>query len=127
VRYNVIDGAVSLVLIYLLLPRFGIAGYLGVIFVSEILNLTLSLRRMLKVTGMRFMFTRWVLLPGAAAAFSVLISRLPGLFMPDAVLSAAGTLLSLALSLVLYVLLLRALGLADVGGAVSLVKTATAK
>jgi len=48
--YNIIDSAICVVLVYLLLPRMAIKGYVIVLFVSEIYNFFFSIRRLLKVT-----------------------------------------------------------------------------
>jgi len=52
-RLNIADSALSLVLIILLLPRFAAAGYVAVLYFSECFNLAFSLRRLLKVSGLR--------------------------------------------------------------------------
>lgn len=52
-RYNIIDAAVSVVLVYFLLPPLGIKGYVLVVYVSELLNAALSLQRLLKITRFR--------------------------------------------------------------------------
>ncbi len=48
-KYNIIDSVISILLLYLLLPRFGIYGYIAVIYISEIINTTLSVQRLVKV------------------------------------------------------------------------------
>ncbi len=58
--YNILDAGISLVLVLFLVPHTGVAGYLFVIFQSEVLNAALSLNRLLKVTGVRF--RPWILL-----------------------------------------------------------------
>ncbi|MGN1059457.1 MAG: polysaccharide biosynthesis C-terminal domain-containing protein [Clostridia bacterium] len=73
-RYNIIDSAVSVVMIYTLLPRFGINGYLAVIFVTEILNAFLSVNRLIRVTDFKISIRRDIFLPClavAAAAYGV--------------------------------------------------------
>lgn len=66
--YNILDAGISLFLVLFLVPHTGVAGYLFVIFQSEVLNAALSLNRLLKVTKVRF--RPWVLLgkPVLAAA-----------------------------------------------------------
>ena len=49
--YNIIDAAVSVLLVFLLVPRLGIAGYVVTVFATEALNAALSVSRLLKVTG----------------------------------------------------------------------------
>ena len=40
-----------MILLYLLLPRFGMQGYFWSFFITHLINFTLSLRRLLKITG----------------------------------------------------------------------------
>ncbi|MDR1734042.1 MAG: oligosaccharide flippase family protein [Oscillospiraceae bacterium] len=49
-RYNIMDSALCCVLVYLLLPRLAVKGYIIVLFTSEIFNFFLSIRRLLLVT-----------------------------------------------------------------------------
>ena len=65
-RYNIIDSAVSVVLIYTFLPRFGVNGYIAVIFITELLNGFLSINRLMKVTELKIGLIRDVLLPCGA-------------------------------------------------------------
>ena len=46
---NIIDLLVSTSFIFFFVPMFGLIGYIISIFVSEILNLILSLRKILKI------------------------------------------------------------------------------
>jgi stage V sporulation protein B len=61
--YSVADSAVRITLIWLLLPRFGITGFLFVMLVSNLLTCILSTHRLLvkSETNMRWM--RWILCP----------------------------------------------------------------
>ena len=56
VRYNILTSAMDVVFLYLLLPRYGMMGYLFSFFVTHLLNFALSLRRLLKITGQRIPF-----------------------------------------------------------------------
>lgn len=47
---NIIDSLLSVVLVYLLLPIFGIRGFLFMVFFTEAFNFLLSLRRILQMT-----------------------------------------------------------------------------
>ena len=49
-RYNIFDSALCVVLVYLLLPRMAIRGYILILFLSEIINFYLSLRRLTRVS-----------------------------------------------------------------------------
>ena len=50
-KVNIIDAAICLVFVVLLVPRMGIMGYVVVIYVSEAVNLMLSVLRMQRITG----------------------------------------------------------------------------
>ncbi len=80
-RINIVDAAASFVLVVILVPKFGIAGYIAVIYICEILNDTLSLVRLFSITKARISVRRVVLVPlfSTAASLGALffISRIP--------------------------------------------------
>ncbi len=51
VRYNTVTSVLDVAFLYLLLPRYGIGGYVFSFLVTHAINLYLSLRRLLKVTA----------------------------------------------------------------------------
>ena len=51
VRYNILTSSMDVLFLYLLLPHYGILGYFISFFVTHLLNFSLSLRRLLKITG----------------------------------------------------------------------------
>ena len=51
VRYNIITSAMDVAFLYLLLPKYGMTGYFISFTVTHVLNFTLSLRRLLKITN----------------------------------------------------------------------------
>lgn len=51
VRYNILTSSMDVVLLYLLLPRYGIGGYFFSFVVTHLLNFILSLRRLKKISG----------------------------------------------------------------------------
>ena len=65
VRYNILTSAMDVVLLYLLLPDYGMAGYFFSFLVTHLLNFALSLRRLLKITGQHI---SWSLVMLTAAA-----------------------------------------------------------
>ncbi len=102
-RYNIIDSAVSLILVCTLVPKFGINGYIFVIFVSELLNTSLSAARLIKVTDFKIHLTDWVLKPALAiAAASVAVRMLFGLFS-----GYTNLIIYIISSIVIYLLLLK--------------------
>ncbi len=78
---NIADALTACLFALTLIPAFGIWGYVISIYATELLNTTLSLYKMLSVTGMRPHILRQVLLPvlsvsGAAQASKLLLTRL---------------------------------------------------
>lgn len=50
VRYNIITSFLDILFLYLLLPKYGMEGYFASFLVTHVLNFTLSIRRLLKIT-----------------------------------------------------------------------------
>ncbi len=51
VRYNILTSAMDVVFLYLLLPRYGMIGYFASFLVTHLINFSLSLRRLIKISG----------------------------------------------------------------------------
>ncbi len=51
VRYNIITSTMDVLLLFVLLPRYGMTGYFVSFFVTHLLNFILSIRRLLKIVG----------------------------------------------------------------------------
>lgn len=77
-RINIIDSASSLLLVLILVPIFGISGYIVSVYFCEILNCTLSLMRLKCVTGV-FPNIRGTIIPSlfCAAVAVFFTSALP--------------------------------------------------
>ena len=71
VRYNICTSAMDVALLFLLLPRYGMGGYFFSFLVTHLLNFGLSLRRLLKISGVSIPFSVPALTM-AAAGFGVL-------------------------------------------------------
>lgn len=68
--YSVADSVLRLTLIPLLLPRWGITGFLFVMLFSNLLTAFLSTHRLLTVSGTHLEVGHWLLAPGLAAALA---------------------------------------------------------
>ncbi len=66
-KYNIIDSALCVVLVYFLLPRYSVKGYVIVLFASEIINFFLSIRRLTVVSTVTVNLMTDVLMPCACA------------------------------------------------------------
>ena len=50
VRYNILTSVMDVALLYVLLPRYGVAGYFASFLITHVINFALSLRRLLLIT-----------------------------------------------------------------------------
>ena len=60
---NIFDLVSTIILIYTLVPVYGIYGYIAIIAISEVLNFTISLIQLHKVTHFKFDFISYVIVP----------------------------------------------------------------
>ncbi len=60
---NIVDLISTIVLIYTIVPVFGIYGYIAIIAISELLNFTISLIQLYKATHFKFDFLSYVIQP----------------------------------------------------------------
>lgn len=82
---NIADAGLSVILVWFLLPREGIWGYVAVIYITELLNDILSLYRLVSLLQMRLNLFRQILLPLLCVVLSGVLSRfvfdlMPGFF-----------------------------------------------
>ena len=64
---NIADTGLSALMVWLLLPRWGLAAYIVTICFTELFNFALSLRRLRKISGLRFRLSKLLLSAGWAA------------------------------------------------------------
>lgn len=62
-KCNILDLFVSISFIYFLLPIYGITGYMIVLYISEILNATISIRKLLKITHIKIDLIHALIIP----------------------------------------------------------------
>ena len=82
-KINVADAALSVVLVLLLVPRFGIWGYIITIYVSELFNTVCSITHLLTVSKTPVRLCKWVYKPllcivGATALVRFLLEKIGG-------------------------------------------------
>ncbi len=92
VKINIIDTIICIILIYLILPAYSTAGYIFVIFVSEILNGILSVGMLIRTTEFDFKFIDWILKPtfsALASGFTVHLIKIENPFVSAGVFCLA--------------------------------------
>ena len=72
---NIVDSSLSVILVWLLLPRFGIMGYVMTVYFTEIINATLSITKLLLVTKPRVKIFDWIVKPLCAVIAATASSR----------------------------------------------------
>ena len=69
--YSVLDSATRILLIIALVPAKGMAGFLFIMVLSNLLTSSLNLQRLLKVTNVRMQWGEWLIRPLLAAIAAV--------------------------------------------------------
>ena len=72
---NILDALCSVLGVWLLVPRFGMTGYLATLYFTEILNAALSVSRLLRVSGYRPRPVRLLSLPLLSAVGATALCR----------------------------------------------------
>jgi stage V sporulation protein B len=112
-KVNIADSIISVILIYFLLPRYAVYGYVFIIYFTEVFNFALSFYRLTRLTKIRFSVPaviKSVLSALGSVNFTVLLLRAVGLPLTDHVLSIA---VHIALTAAMYGALLIVLGCVD--------------
>lgn len=110
-KVNLFDSLMSVGVVFLLVPKIGMLGYVIEIIFCEIVNTALSVSRLMKLTSPRIRIVKWIALPIAAVSASVAASRalLSALGFGRA-LSALSLSVHIALIVFVYSILLRLFG-----------------
>jgi stage V sporulation protein B len=107
---NIIDAGASVLLVWLLLPRMGLAGYVVAIYVTETLNTTLSLCRMLRMSRMPVRLWGQVFGPLLCAVGATVILRLAGAVLHLPIGGTAALVIQITVCAALYLGLCAATG-----------------
>ena len=101
-KLNIADCLVRVALVYLLIPRFGFAGFMALMYVSNILNPVLSIRRCLRLSGLRLDLRGWIVRPALASGAAALCLRALRLSFPLARYAPLPLAAEIALFALLY-------------------------
>ena len=107
---NIIDAGASVLLVWLLLPRMGLWGYVVAIYVTETLNTTLSLCRMLRMSRMTVKLWKQVFGPLLCAVGAMTICRLAGMLGGITLSGNVSLVVWMGISGMMYLLLCRVTG-----------------
>lgn len=92
---NIFDALLSIILVIILLPHYGIWGYIITIYITELANAALSILKLISITDIRPRVSKWVFAPiisvlGASAIGRTIFScfNLPLTLVAEVILSA---------------------------------------
>ncbi len=106
-KINILDSALRVILIFFLMPKFGMIAYIVILYVSASLNGTLSIRRLLIASRTKIPFADWIIKPLLSIAASAIFVRLLFRFVfIDSTISAWNLALKIILMISVYILLL---------------------
>lgn len=97
VRYNILTSFMDVVLLFILLPKYGMDGYFFSFLVTHLLNFILSLRRLIKISNIRIRIRVPVL-----TFLSGVISLFGASFLSSAILGSAAYVLMFGCLLYLF-------------------------
>ena len=100
---NILDLVISVSFIYFLLPIFGSVGYIIVMYISEILNYSISVISLFKEASLKFKYFEWVILPTMCIIFSIILTSI---FSFSNLGPIIALILKITLCILCYVLLL---------------------
>jgi len=74
-KYNTVDSVMRILLILFIVPRHGLYGFIGIMYVSNIYTSLSSIKRLIKVTDISFRFKDWLLKPLSGGLISALFFK----------------------------------------------------
>ena len=108
---NIVDSMLSVILVIILLPKFGITGYIMTVYFTETVNATLSITRLLQVSKIKPLVISRVIKPLAAVILSSLcVKHLNPFSIIPFASSAAELLINICLTVALYLLFVMIFG-----------------
>ena len=75
-KCNILDLFISIFCIYFFVPIYGVKGYLGIIFMSELLNSGVSLWQLKRETKFKIDILEWILKPVIGALLAKIIVKM---------------------------------------------------
>ena len=81
-KVNILDALVSVILVWILIPRIGLAGYVASIYTTEILNAALSIVRLLTINEFRLPVISWIVKPIFSIIAATSLTNLSLQFFP---------------------------------------------
>ncbi len=109
-RVNIADAALSVAMVWFLVPRLGVAGYAATVVITEVFNASVSIWKLLTVADVKPRLLSWTMRPVIASVLSAtavrfLIDYIQRLYRADGVISCS---LFITAAVAMYVFMLAA-------------------
>jgi stage V sporulation protein B len=108
---NILDALISVILVWWLIPIYGVGGYIMTVYFSETFNTVFSIARLLKISRVRVRVVKWVAKPLLSVVGATTITHI---LIQATHLQISQTALSIIVHILLatglYLVLLRLLG-----------------
>ena len=99
---NIVDALLSVILVWILLPKMGITGYILTVYFTETVNAALSISRLFTVTNAKPRIFQWVIKPLLAVVGSCFAVRLIATHITGAIQGAWELTVYITLTIVIY-------------------------
>lgn len=111
VGFNLIDSFMSLFLVWILVPRFGIYGYIFVVWFGEVVNCIMSTISLVNTTRVKIRVFNWFVNPIIAQITSLIVTKTTLKALHGAVGENFFTLLvAITITVLVYSLIMRLIG-----------------
>lgn len=107
-RVNIVDSLLSTAMIWFILPKFALYGYIAVLYISEIFNFTLSMRRLARVTDIRGSVQDMALTAVGAVGAGAITNML--VYITGGSNGTIGLIIGGAVFITVYIMLIKLLG-----------------
>lgn len=101
-KCNIADLFISIIVIYFLVPLYGIYGYIAAIFISELFNFSISLYILVKFTKIKINLYIWIIKP----TLCILLARFLIPFFSNNILTSANLVKNISIFVCIYLILL---------------------
>ncbi|MDF2879112.1 MAG: polysaccharide biosynthesis protein [Clostridia bacterium] len=106
-KYSIIDSIFRITTIYFLIPIKGMAAFIGIMMISNLLTSSLNFNRLLEVTHLKIELSKWILKPALTAVAAGMFSKVYLNYFLKAHLSMLPQLvIGITLTTVIYTFLL---------------------
>jgi stage V sporulation protein B len=101
-KCNIADLFISIIVIYFLVPIYGIYGYVAAIFISELFNFSISLYILVKFTKIKINLYMWIIKP----TLCILLARFLIPFFSNNILTSINLVKNISIFVFIYLILL---------------------